>query len=128
MRGSPHKREEKERVRSTLLRAALELGAAHGFASLGLREVSRAAEIAPTSFYRHFADMAELGKALIYDLVEPMLHELAASVRNGDATASARNLAEQVLRAVDAQPEVVRFLLAERNGAFAGLRQGLTKA
>jgi TetR/AcrR family transcriptional regulator, fatty acid biosynthesis regulator len=126
LRASPHKREEKERVRVTLLRAALELGATHGFASLGLREVSRAAHIAPTSFYRHFADMAELGKALIHDLVEPMLRELASSVRSGDPAASARSLAEGALRAAQDKPEVVRFLLAERNGAFVALREGLT--
>ena len=59
MRPSPHKQEEKERVPLSLLDAALTLGATHGFASLGLREVARAADIAPTSFYRHFADMLQ---------------------------------------------------------------------
>ena len=61
LRAKPHKKEEKDRVRDELLHAALRLGAAHGFASLGLREVAREAAIAPTSFYRHFEDMEALG-------------------------------------------------------------------
>lgn len=35
------------------------------FSSLSLREVTRAAGIAPTSFYRHFDDMNDLGLALV---------------------------------------------------------------
>ncbi len=125
MRASPHKREEKERVRSTLLRAALGLAAAHGFASLGLREVSRAAGIAPTSFYRHFADMGELGIALIREHVEPLLHELADCMVARDPSASAHCLAQRLLRAVEQEPEVVRFMLAERSGASPTLRASL---
>ena len=49
LRLKPDKREEKDRIRDELQRAALSLGAAHGFASLGLREVARDADIAPTS-------------------------------------------------------------------------------
>src|ERR1051326_2609886 len=56
VRINPEKKEDRERVARELLRVPLRLAAAHGFVSLGLREVSRAADIAPTSFYRHFAD------------------------------------------------------------------------
>ena len=35
------------------------------FSSLSLREVTRGAGIAPTSFYRHFDDMNALGLALV---------------------------------------------------------------
>lgn len=123
LRASPHKREEKERVRSTLLRAALELGAAHGFASLGLREVARAANIAPTSFYRHFADMGELGRILVEEQVAQLLTELAARVQAGQVRATASGLIDTLLTSVERQPELVRFLVSERVGAFAGLRE-----
>ncbi|MET0342223.1 MAG: TetR family transcriptional regulator [Polyangiales bacterium] len=115
-------------MRVALLRAALRLATEHGFASLGLREVSRAANIAPTSFYRHFADMSELGLALIRDHVEPLLHELAKGVHAGDPSASALGMARGMLQMVNDEPELVRFVLAERHGAFAGLRAGLARA
>ena len=73
MRINPEKREDRERVAQELLRVTLRLAAAHGFVSLGLREVSRAADIAPTSFYRHYADMEELGRELIESLAGPFI-------------------------------------------------------
>ena len=35
------------------------------FSGLGLREIAREAGVVPTSFYRHFADLDELGLALV---------------------------------------------------------------
>lgn len=58
--------EQKLRTRRSLLDAALEiLSAERVFSSLSLREVTRKAGIAPTSFYRHFDDMNDLGLALV---------------------------------------------------------------
>lgn len=109
----------------TLLRAALQLGAAHGFASLGLREVARAANIAPTSFYRHFADMTDLGLSVVDELVTPLLRGIAERVRDGDARATSAGLADGLLAAVEQDPELSRFVLAERVGASASLRSAL---
>lgn len=127
MRLSPEKKEEKERVRQALLRATLRLAAAHGFASLGLREVAREAGIAPTSFYRHFADMGELGLALIREQVEPMIGKVAERVKEAvenDADVVAP-LVDGMLEAVREDPELMRFMLAERRGAFAPFREEL---
>jgi len=58
--------EQKLRTRRSLLDAALELlSAERVYSSLSLREVTRTAGIAPTSFYRHFDDMNDLGLALV---------------------------------------------------------------
>lgn len=58
--------EQKQRTRRALLDAALDqLSPERAFSSLSLREVTRAAGIAPTSFYRHFDDMNDLGLALV---------------------------------------------------------------
>lgn len=58
--------EQKLRTRRALLDASLEqLSPEKNFSSLSLREVARAAGIAPTSFYRHFDDMNDLGLALV---------------------------------------------------------------
>ncbi len=58
--------ERKQRTRNHLLDAALRLmSEGRSFTSLGLREITREAGVVPTSFYRHFRDMDELGLALV---------------------------------------------------------------
>lgn len=58
--------EQKQKTRRSLLDGALQiLSPERVFSNLSLREVTRAAGIAPTSFYRHFDDMNDLGLALV---------------------------------------------------------------
>ncbi len=53
-------------VREDLLAAALALLGPHrSVSTLSLREVARAAQVAPNSFYRHFRDIDELAVTLI---------------------------------------------------------------
>ncbi|MBF0353430.1 MAG: TetR family transcriptional regulator [SAR324 cluster bacterium] len=60
-------REQTRKTRQQLIEAALYLSATEGVASLTLRSVARKADIAPTSFYRHFRDIDELGIELMDD-------------------------------------------------------------
>lgn len=126
LRLKPDRKEEKDRVREELLRAALRLGAAHGFASLGLREVAREADIAPTSFYRHFEDMEALGLSLIREKVEPLLSEWAGAFEQNDDEPA--KLVDALFSSVDGDPELARFLVAERVGSSAVLRAALRDA
>jgi len=126
LRVKPEKKEEKDRIRADLQRAALRLGAAHGFASLGLREVAREAQIAPTSFYRHFEGMEALGLSVIRDMVEPLLLEWAAVLDPSQEEPAA--LVDVLFRSVDDDPELTRFLVAERVGSSRALREGLRTA
>ncbi|RTE86457.1 MULTISPECIES: HTH-type transcriptional repressor FabR [Gammaproteobacteria] len=58
--------QQKEKTRRALIHAALnQLCPESSFSSLSLREVAREAGIAPTSFYRHFQNMDELGLTLV---------------------------------------------------------------
>jgi AcrR family transcriptional regulator len=123
-RGNLEKKGEKERVRAALLRAALRLGAVHGFASLGLREVAREAGIAPTSFYRHFADMQELGLALSQELVGGMIAEVCEAVSASRGPVAARAW-DALFEAFARDAELMRFFVAERVGASAALRTSL---
>lgn len=125
-RTSLQKKSEKDRVRAGLLRAALRLGAAHGFASLGLREVAREAGIAPTSFYRHFADMQELGVALSSELVGETVAEVCDALRapEGDLVEA---LWSAMFAACVRDPELARFFVAERAGASPELRASLQR-
>lgn len=127
LRSKPEKVEERERTRHALMQATLSLAAKHGFAGLGLREVARGAGIAPTSFYRHFADMEELGLALVTEQVRPLVlrwTERAASPGN-DARQAAATLVELALDSVQEERALVRFMLAERVGAVPSCRRAL---
>lgn len=44
------------------------IGVGANFASISLREVAKTAGVVPTSFYRHFGDMEELGLAMVDEL------------------------------------------------------------
>lgn len=58
--------EQKLKTRRAILDSALDLlSPERVYSSLSLREVTRGAGIAPTSFYRHFDDMNDLGLALV---------------------------------------------------------------
>jgi AcrR family transcriptional regulator len=123
LRLKPDRKEEKDRVREELLRAALRLGAAHGFASLGLREVAREADIAPTSFYRHFEDMEALGLSLIRDKIEPLIAEWASALK--PSADDPVELVDALFQTIDGDPELIRFLVAERVGSSPALRTAL---
>jgi AcrR family transcriptional regulator len=116
------KKEEKERVRAALLRAALQLGAVHGFSSVGLREVAREAGIAPTSFYRHFADMEELGLALVRELVGRCVRAIGERAAAATRESLVPALVDATLAAVEQDPALLRFIVSERVGASTGLR------
>ena len=71
--------QQKEKTRRSLVEAAFsQLSAERSFASLSLREVAREAGIAPTSFYRHFRDVDELGlRAAVAREIQHFIAELA---------------------------------------------------
>lgn len=131
MRVNPEKKEEKERVTQALLRVTLRLAATHGFVSLGLREVARAADIAPTSFYRHFADMEELGLALIEELAGRFTSGWVSPDGVPPAGAGTERafdaLSARALASAAEDPELMRFILAERVGAIPSFRAAIGK-
>jgi len=129
VRINPEKKEDRERVARELLRVTLRLAAAHGFVSLGLREVSRAAEIAPTSFYRHFADMEELGRELIEGLAGPFIAGWIASVpeRPPGSGNFIMAVANRAIAGAVEDPDLMRFILAERMGAIPTFRAALAE-
>ncbi|ONF81930.1 DNA-binding transcriptional regulator FabR [Salmonella enterica subsp. enterica serovar Typhimurium] len=82
--------QQKEKTRRSLVEAAFsQLSAERSFASLSLREVAREAGIAPTSFYRHFRDVDELGLTMV-DESGLMLRQLMRQARQRIAKAAFR--------------------------------------
>ncbi|MFO8142252.1 MAG: TetR family transcriptional regulator [Marinobacter sp.] len=75
-------------TREKLMSAALALvGKGRHFASLGIREITRQAGVVPTSFYRHFRSVDDLGLHLVEELglvLRRMMREARANVLQAD--------------------------------------------
>jgi AcrR family transcriptional regulator len=120
------RQERKQRTRQALLDAALELLEEQSFSSLSLRQVTRAAGVVPTAFYRHFDDMEELGLALIdesFRTLREMIRAARADPRTNDHMI--RNSVELLVRYVHEHDTHFRFIARERFGGVAALRQAI---
>ncbi len=116
----------KQRTREELIRCAFELLADRSFSSLSLREVTRAAKLSPTGFYRHFQDMDELGFALVDESVR-RLHELLLEARDerpGPREAIRTSVDVLVVHVRENRPQF-RFLTRERAGGSPALRRAI---
>lgn len=118
---------QKQQTRHALMDAARCLmDSNRGFDSLSLREVSRAAGIVPTGFYRHFHDMDELGLALV-DEVDATFRDTLREVRRnefelgGIIEASTRIF----LDAISANRNQFLFLAREQYGGSQPVRQAI---
>ncbi|GAB3485959.1 TetR family transcriptional regulator [Amycolatopsis cihanbeyliensis] len=120
------RQERKQRTRQALLKAAFELVADRGFATVSLREVTKRAGVVPTAFYRHFASLDELGVALVEESIRT-LRRMIRSARRDPQTyqdiirASVHTLHEHV-RAHEAH---FRFLIRERYGGPEVVRRAV---
>ncbi|MDN7125546.1 HTH-type transcriptional repressor FabR [Pseudidiomarina terrestris] len=109
---------QKEKTRRALIQAAMnQLSAEHGYASLSLREVTREAGIAPTSFYRHFQNMEELGLTLVDEgglALRQLLRQSRQQIANGGSIirASVTTFMEFVAN----NTAIFRLLLQEKSG------------
>jgi len=74
-------KEQKKKTSNALINAAIEICEEEGYASLSIRSVARKASIAPTSFYRHFRDIDELGVAIV-DKANLVLTDCFQQIRN----------------------------------------------
>jgi AcrR family transcriptional regulator len=113
-------------TRQTLLAAALRLLEQQSLSSLGLREVTREAGIAPAAFYRHFADLGELGVALVEESLGSM-HELIRDIRTPEADTEdiMRRTVDVVVAHVRADSAHFRFVARERHGGVAPVRAAI---
>ncbi|MGL5008073.1 MAG: HTH-type transcriptional repressor FabR [Plesiomonas sp.] len=121
--------EQKERTRRALIDAAFsQLSVERSFSSLSLREVAREAGIAPTSFYRHFRDMDELGLTMV-DESGLMLRQLMRQARQRIATGGSvvRTSVETFMEFICDNPNIFRLLLRERSGTSSAFRAAVAR-
>jgi len=121
--------ERKLQTRQALMRAALDLLADNrGFAALSLREVTRAANVVPTAFYRHFRDMNELGQNLVDEAfvsLRRMMREVRAQVRQFDSLV--RDSIDAYAHYVEQNRPVFTFVARERYGGVAEIRAAIAR-
>jgi AcrR family transcriptional regulator len=120
------RQERKQRTRQALLDAALELLAEQSFSSLSLRQVTRAAGVVPTAFYRHFDDMEQLGIALIdesFRTLRSMIRAARADPRTYEH--AIRNSVRILTSYVHEHDTHFLFIARERFGGVASLRHAI---
>ncbi len=124
--GSATRQERKQLTRQALLDSALELLEEQSFSSLSLRQVTGAAGVVPTAFYRHFDDMEELGLALIdesFPTLRAMIRAARADPRTNDHVI--RSSVKLLVGYVHEHDTHFRFIARERFGGVAALRQAI---
>ncbi|GGE61000.1 HTH-type transcriptional repressor FabR [Streptosporangium jomthongense] len=119
--------EQKLLTRRSLMDAALsQLSPDRGFGSLSLREVAREAGIAPTSFYRHFADLDELGLVLVDEggvaLRQLMRQARKRIARDGSAISTS---VETFMEYLGNNANLFRLMLRERTGGSKPFRTAI---
>ena len=133
---------KKEKTSQALIQAALQLSAEDGYASLSLRSVARKAGIAPTSFYRHFRDMDELGLSIVDQaaiVLNKCLNEAVGKMllQAGECDASSDNLSiiikkmlppfvETFMACFENHNYILRLFLQERTGSSQALRDSIS--
>lgn len=121
--------QQKEKTRRLIIDAAFHLlSQERSFSSLSLREVTRGAGIAPTSFYRHFTDMEELGLTLV-DEGGVALRQLMRKARQRirDKSSVICTSVETFMEFIHDSPYVFRLLLHERTGTSLAFRRAVSR-
>ncbi len=121
--------QQKEKTRRSLIDAAFsQLSSDRSFSNLSLREVAREAGIAPTSFYRHFKDMDELGLTMVDEggllLRQLMRQARQRIVKEGSVI---RTSVETFMEFIENSPNVFRLLLRERSGTSSDFRAAVQR-
>lgn len=117
--------------RTRLIDAALNLSyQRRSFSSLGIREITREANLSAPAFYRHFEDLADLGTAVILE-VEKAVIEAFTEVRMSTAKEADLDIRPMLVKrffdwaAENPKPVVVGA--SEAFGPLERMRNGLKK-
>ena len=121
--------QQKEKTRRALVDAAFnQLNAERSFSSLSLREVAREAGIAPTSFYRHFKDMNELGLTMVDEGGLTLRQMMRKGRQRAEAGGSVIRISvDTFIEVLESNPNVFRILLHERSGTSAAFRAAVER-
>jgi len=128
-RASYGRESRKVQTRQALLDAALDLlEGGKSFASLSLREITRAVGVVPAAFYRHFRDVEELGLLLV-DESMTTLRRMIREARDTplEPERIIRRSVETLVRHVHANRRHFRFISSEMHGGMPVLRERIRR-
>ena len=119
--------EKKARTRNALIDSVLSIvGYGANFASISLREVAKTAGVVPTSFYRHFGDMEELGLTMVDELGLNLRRLMRGSF---DAAAELDDMIDQCVEAyqryVIENANLLQFMNQSRTGGTPALQDAI---
>lgn len=121
--------QQKEKTRRQLIEAALsQLSSERSFSSLSLREVAKEAGLAPTSFYRHFSDMDELGLTLVDEAgltLRQLMRQARQRIAKGGSVIQISVLT--FMEFIESNGNIFRLLLRERSGTSAAFRAAVNR-
>ncbi|MFS1704962.1 HTH-type transcriptional repressor FabR [Alteromonas sp. AMM-1] len=123
------RQEQKQKTRQSIIDAAFQLlNENRTLSAISLREVAREAGIAPTSFYRHFKDMDELGLTLV-DEAGLALRQLMRQARRRIASGGGviDTSVDTFMEFITANSNVFRLLLREHTGTSAAYRLAVSR-
>ena len=137
-------KKQKEKTSQALIDAALELCSNEGYASLSLRSVARKAGIAPTSFYRHFREIDEMGvemalqgKQVMSDCLTQARDKMAfPAIKKNDSPAQALKSIERITRPftetfihyMKKNNRLLHLFFQERTGSSEAMRRTIAEA
>jgi AcrR family transcriptional regulator len=117
---------QKQQTRQALLNAGLALLEHQSLSGLGLREVTRAAGLAPAAFYRHFHDMGDLGVALVQESLGSLHSMIRAILAEQDgAEQMIDRTVELIARHVNEHRAHFRFIARERHSGVQVVRDAI---
>ena len=121
--------QQKEKTRRQLIDAALgQLSSERSFSSLSLREVAKEAGLAPTSFYRHFTDMDELGLTLVDEAgltLRQLMRQARQRIEKGGSVI--RISVVTFMEFIENNGNIFRLLLRERSGTSSAFRAAVNR-
>lgn len=123
------RQEQKLKTRQNIINAAFHLlHENRTLSAISLREVAREAGIAPTSFYRHFKDMDELGLTLV-DEAGLALRQLMRQARRRIASGGGviDTSVETFMEFISSNSNAFRLLLREHTGTSAAYRLAVSR-
>lgn len=123
------RKEQKQRTRRAIIDAAFGLlDEQRSLSSISLREVARAAGIAPTSFYRHFKDIDELGLTLVDEgglALRQLMRQARVNIASGGGMISTS--VDTFMSFIAANSNVFRLLLREHSGTSNAFRAAVLR-
>jgi AcrR family transcriptional regulator len=124
-----NRQQQKQQTRQRIINGAFTLlDDNKSFTTISLREVAREAKIAPTSFYRHFTDINELGLTLVDEsglALRQLMRQARQRIASGGSIIDIS--VDTFIEFILCNPNLFRLLLREHTGTSAAFRAAVKR-